>query len=613
VEGEIDEAPPIADAPAIPEGPAAPGSADAFIDDVNAGPQVAAPGGGELPDVDETLAEPAPTPDAVPGVPNSPPGASPPPIPGAPPAPGTPPAIPGAGGAVPRGPVTPEKVIGEQQKLEEDIARSKRAAAERESTASRQEATDQAAERQAEADRRAAIQLEVDKRNAAAQADLDKKTAFYEKNHELRDPRASQSTWDKVRMGIAVAFGGLGAAFSAAAGGSNKNMVLQQMTDNLDREQARQKANIENARDDVVVARANLAASQSQGRQQIADADDARRILIQDEDAKHVARLRVAEAQGRAELEAQGIPAAQINADSRIVQLQQARIAAERTAADDAAKRAEEAARAQYYLARGAQAAKKAKGGGGGGGGTSALEAMQATANAPGATVLDVAIAGRKAHLSEKEALKQASVVWQRRTGDQRAGMQNTRTLDTEVSKWASTNGVPKAIATRDQLETLKEKLADPKVDPVTVMSSLMEFDKAVKGGTATKSSFDAIVGHLGGLKERIEGWIAKGETGNLAPDQIDIVRHAVDAGIKASNGEAKHLAQSFDERFRNSSDPSIAAQRDSLFERFGIKGAATGKKAPPEIIEQAKAEVARNGKYAASARKLLQQNGINP
>src|SRR6185312_3552327 len=359
----------------------------------------------------------------------------------------------------------------------------------------------------------------------------------------------------------------------------------------------------------------------SEGRQQITDADDARRVLIQDQDARHVARLRTAEAQGRAELAAQGVPAAQINADSRIVQLQQARILAERTAANDAAKRSDEAARAQYYLARAGQAQRKGRGGGGGGG-TSALEAMQTAAQGEGATVLDVAIAGRKAGLSEKEALKQAAAVWARKSTDektdlsrQKLGVTTGNQLNKEVKDWSTLNGVPKAVAARDQLETLREKLADPKVDPVTVMSSLMEFDRAVKGGTATKAIFDAIVGHLGGLGERLEGWIAKGETGNLAPDQIGIVRKAVDAGIKASNGEGKRYAQSFDERFRNSKDPSIAAQRDSLFGRFGVTAAAGGARpsVPEDVIAKAKAEVASNGKFAASARKLLEQQGIAP
>lgn len=272
------------------EGPAAPGSADEFINDVNAGPPVAAPGSPELPDVDETLAAPTPAPDVVPGVPNPPPGA-PPPVPGAPPGPVP---APGAPVPAPSSAVTPEKVIGEQQKLEEATAAIKERQAREESTAARQEAADFAAERQAQADERARVQAEIDARRQAAQADLDKKTAFYEKNHELRDPRLNQTTWDKVRDGIALAFGGLGAAFSAAGGGSNKNLVLEQMTNRLERETARQKANIENARDDVVQARANLSTVNTEGRQQIADADDARRILIQDEDARHVARLRVA-------------------------------------------------------------------------------------------------------------------------------------------------------------------------------------------------------------------------------------------------------------------------------------------------------------------------------
>ena len=602
---EIEENPPIADVPAVPEGPAPAGSADAFIDDTSAGPQIAQPGGAELPDADETLAEATPAPDAVPGVPNPPPGAVPP-VPGVPPA---------GAGAHP-GAVTPEKVIGEQQKLDTDVADIKQQQADRELDATRREEADQAAERQAEADKRAQSEAEISQRRAAAQADLDKKTAFYEKNRELRDPRSMWSTADKVRNGIAIAFGGLGAGLSAAGGGSGKNVVLEQINNNLEREQARQKANIESARDDVNIARANALNVNSEGRQQITDADDARRVLIQDQDARHVARLRTAEAQGRAELAAQGVPAAQINADSRIVQLQQARILAERTAADDAAKRSDEAARAQYYLARAGQAQRKGRGGGGGGGGNSAaLQAMADEADRPGATPQSIELAGARKGLSLKEARAQASMMASGRDRGRRLDTTDTRQLDREVKDWASTNGVPKAVAARDQLETLREKLADPKVDPVTVMSSLMEFDRAVKGGTATKASFDAIVGHLGGLGERLEGWIAKGETGNLAPDQIGIVRKAVDAGIKASNGEGKRYAQSFDEQFRNSKDPSIAAQRDSLFGRFGVTAAAGGARpsVPEDVIAKAKAEVASGGKFAASARKLLEQQGITP
>jgi hypothetical protein len=208
-----------------------------------------------------------------------------------------------------------------------------------------------------EIDRQADL-LEAKERQQAAQDELQKRIAEFDKNRELRDPRASMTKMDKVRSALAIAFGAFGAGLSAAGGHPTGNLGLAAVEKRLQDETERQKFNIARQSDAIVRARAG-----------VADADLARKMLEQDEDARHASRLNEITSYGISRLKAKGMDDAQIEGDSRIVELRAAQKRAHDAAAASAAKNALLEAQAEAAKARAAKDNRKAKGGGVGSGG----------------------------------------------------------------------------------------------------------------------------------------------------------------------------------------------------------------------------------------------------
>jgi hypothetical protein len=160
-------------------------------------------------------------------------------------------------------------------------------------------------------------------------------------------------------------------------------------------------------------------------------------------------------------------------------------------------------------------------------------------------------------------------------TGGARGNFQDARNLRQDINQWGTQNNLTKATAARDKLLDVREKIHDPHANGATIASALMEFDTAVRQGTATSASMNAMMSHLGGTAANIEGLIEQSRSGNLGAAKIRALRSAVDAAMKASDAEGARLHDSFKDRFYG--DPThqhqkdtIAAESDALFNRWG-------------------------------------------
>jgi len=248
-----------------------------------------------------------------------------------------------------------------KQQGEQDTARAKIEA----------ETANQMAQAAKEADQEAALtQADYLQRRQQAEGELDARVKAYEST-KLTDPRENTNG---LKATLAVIFGGLGAAFRSAGGGSSNNDAVDVLMKRWDDDTAIQKANIAALRDQSVMARTR-----------VADIDEGRRRMQRDADARLVAKYNTALKQGEAQLKNQGVPQAQIDADKRMLQLKEGRMKAEVQARKDEdahalaqahaaallrgrATSTDSAAKTRLMNARAELLEKKAKGGGKGGG-----------------------------------------------------------------------------------------------------------------------------------------------------------------------------------------------------------------------------------------------------
>lgn len=448
LDDELDPAQPAPVDP-ITGAPLASATDDAFIDQVNAEP-LPAPVSGAMPD---DAAWPPPVPPEAPGMVPPPTQAE---------RMGTP-----VGGAEKQYLDAKPKPTAEGNIKAQGDLENKKAEREALDAAAAAEEADRHA-RQVESDRIDALATRQE-----AQDRLDARIAEYDQSRTLRDPRSSWSTVDMVRNKVGVLFGALGASLSAAGGGSGDNKVLEQINHRLQLETDRQKFNIGQAQDAVVMARTGLK-----------DADDARRQLIADEDAKHVSRLNTIIAQGTASLKAQGVPAAKIATDGRLVALEAQRAAVAAKAHDDAVKNAEIEARTKLYL-------KKAGATGTGGGGGN--EAKIAKAIEDGATPSQVrtlaaqlGVNPKRVDALETQGRAAAAAAAKNGGGDIEQNPLGVRDANGTVRGLASSSRVVKAMQDRavqyDQaVESLEQLLAARKASSLPSLGvGDPAYDKAV-------------------------------------------------------------------------------------------------------------------------------------
>lgn len=234
-----------------------------------------------------------------------------------------------------------------------------------------------------------------------------------------------------------------------------------------------------------------------------------------------------------------------------------------------------------------------------------------------GQNVQDAQLGIQRAHLGiEREKLgieREKAKTGASALAQERLDIQRDRLLNTEVGQWATQQGIPKAVAARDKLLDVQEKVNDPKASPVTLASAIMEFDSAARQGTATKASFDALQAHLSpGLFAKVQAAAAHG-TGNFTAREREELRKGVAAGVHASDEEGKRLHESFKSTFYGNPKlqafkDELGARSEGLFNRWGYESDATrarkaketgaaggaGGGAPPDRGAAAQAAVAR-------------------
>jgi hypothetical protein len=319
---------------------------------------VTAPDAGTAPIINQTLASPPATvpPGGAGGVgtlPGGVPDVAPPPAAAAAPTPPPPGTEPPAVGGPPA--VDPAAVIEQQHAVDVANAEAKRQADALAHTAAAEHLR-----------REQEIADQVARAHAAAAAQVEKASDYLNEHRDLRDPRESWSTVDRIAAVVAMAFGTLGAGLqSVATGRTEPNQAVAVINQRISSEIERQKENYRRASDAYVRARTGLR-----------DVDDARRTLEDQENARDVAYHKDALAQATELLDKQGVAAADIARDERIIELKKyleaSKEKAIRTQLENDKIRAEtEAARA-----RAAAALRKAKGGAGAGGGGATGDAV---------------------------------------------------------------------------------------------------------------------------------------------------------------------------------------------------------------------------------------------
>lgn len=283
--------------------------------------------------LDDNLNEVKP-PEPLPGAPETPPGMAP---------------VPGSAEDIKARELTAEGLSKKQADLDVQTATTNAGTARQIADAARDADEDARLER-----------ADYLQRRQEAERDLQAKTKRLE-GMRIVDPRTGHS----LKSTLAVAFGNLGAAFRSAGGGDSKNHVLDQLQQQWHNDVEIQKANIAAARDNVIQARTNLR-----------DADEGRRLMTRDADARLLARYNVALKQGEASLRNQGMTQAQIDGDKRIMSLRAGAAQALAQARKDDDAHALNQARIEALKAKAARDAKKAKGGGAGGGGAGGDRAL---------------------------------------------------------------------------------------------------------------------------------------------------------------------------------------------------------------------------------------------
>jgi hypothetical protein len=134
---------------------------------------------------------------------------------------------------------------------------------------------------------------------------------------KLQDFFRGDREGNRAAASVLVALGSLGAGLR----GSNQNDALDILKGNVNHDFAIQQANIEKAKDSIVMARTG-----------IQDAQAAKASLLADVGAKHAAAWGAVEAELRKGLAARGMEGAQIDADSRVIAAKKERLQAEQQA-----------------------------------------------------------------------------------------------------------------------------------------------------------------------------------------------------------------------------------------------------------------------------------------
>lgn len=586
---QLSQRPPVV-AP-VDEGPAAPMPGDSLIDRENASPPPAGASTGALPP--DAGAWPPPVPEEAPGA-----------VSVAPPLPGGPVAMPPAAGP----PMAPgdrmaradadvrtaatdaAKARDASDKAAMDVAESGAPLARQNADLAGQQTVDHqiAALDQQEAQKR------YDDADKVAQAKVDE-AANARKNFQFRDYWANKSSGQKIASALAVALGAFGAGLT-----KGPNYALQILDKDMDDDHRQQVEESQRLTDAEVMARTGLKDVAEARRQDLVNRQMNSAIgdqLIATQMREAAARSTDANFQKTV-----GAYAAKLSADSSEKLLETR--AAIRTGLikeqDDQAKRAEEAARTRLYNAQADAGgyARLAHGRGGAGGGSGHVAQVGANAEElakriregnngkplsddeiiHAATELHIPLAGKAGVTTLQTVRNVAKFDADAQSKAAKTGMQGQKLDEARFKDFEKEHGLPKLEYTHNKLSEVLKKLDSG--NSVGAMSSLMEFDAAAKGGNATESSMHAIEGRLGGTWTKIKGAIAKGETGNFAPAEIDTLKGAVKDALGANNDTISGVHDAFGKQF-DYSNPAVKQRAAGMFGALGYRSAGGGSPAP--------------------------------
>jgi hypothetical protein len=473
---------------------------------------------------------------------------------------------------------------------------------------------------------------QVARAHAAAAAQVEKASDYLNEHRDLRDPRESWSTVDRIAAVVAMAFGTLGAGLqSVATGRTEPNQAVAVINQRISSEIERQKENYRRASDAYVRARTGLR-----------DVDDARRTLEDQENARDVAYHKDALAQATELLDKQGVAAADIARDERIIELKKYLEASKEKAVKTQLENEKLRAETELARARAAAAAKKAKGAGAGGGGvpgdavgrlkqfiTEGVDGRAATpkeiqdkadelkipafakAGRPSVEAITKSVAFVEGLGAKKDAAAAKLGLAQSKEGRQQQAQ-----ADKEADTWGKQNGLPDIAKKQRELGGLLKKLDDNKDNPVQQKLALEQAVSAARGGAASKQALALALESLGGTLDNAAGTIEHMVSGGFGGKQMQNFQSFINGQLGTAQKEGKDAFDNYDKFVAGQpaeKKAGLLAARARLFSGLHGFGAAAPKITPEVqgLIDRAHAEIAANGAHKASAQRLLEHYGV--
>jgi hypothetical protein len=504
--------------------------------------------------------------------------------------------------------VTPESVIAKQGELDAQKAQDATRAAEEAHLAA--------------IDHQADVQDALDHGNAT----LAKRRGAYDEALAKYDKMKVHDYWDapthsRFAAGVALALGGLGAALSAAGGGSGENRVLAQLNKKIDDDYKMQMGQIEKARDSVLMAKTG-----------IQDAREAKAALLEDASAKRAATLGALETEARRQLAERGVPAAAIDADNRVLQLQAARVKAQREADEQRRKDALAAAQVKYLEARAGKLGRGSGGGGGGAGkpgaiadfkkaivegtddgkgGTRPLNAEEIQRVADKLGIPAVAKAGRP---SVENLTKDVAFVAGLKTKADAAEQKRSDAIDKDLQKELYPTSGKGPGTQLERIQAMRAGLKDAIAgnDPTAATSVLEEAGGMLSGGKSTKNTVH-LLEELKSVKDELKSKWGRitGDPGNTKEytQRLDKLLAGVE---REKQFEIDSITKRYEERRAKAGGKPVASETKD--EKDAVKAAAKGPS--PEDISYLRGVYNDKSTSAADRAKAalaLKNFGLNP
>lgn len=507
--------------------------------------------------------------------------------------------IPTGPGAPPAKPPTvqaqEQEAMGEQRRLADDAERAERAAGAaraKQAEAAQAEAVQKA---KLEAENAARQQAIVDQANQRTQQWMDRSAAETDKYmrmglHDYFDNKgAVGGTVSKILAGLAT--------FAGAAGGRSlaENPGYQMINTAIERDFRQQQAGIAKQKENVDLARGQVAESISQKQQALAD-----------NNLKKAAAFDAAAAQALAYKLKQGVPLEQAQTDAAIVGLRQKANAvrmetlkavhgqnvqdAQLADADERIGMEHErvgiereqlkndTTRANAAMIAAQARGKKGKGGGGGGGGRA--DAMGEFVTAAGSLEKGQPITPDVAKLALRAGLKPNQIAGEvdkyRGSGAKSAkgDTAGDRLTSKEADKWAAENGLTAIVKKQTELSSVLDEINNAPHNPLQQALAVEKAVSSARGGAASKQALELALKHLGGRWDSIQAMVQGAENGELGQKQMDNFIGFMRNQLGTAQKEGKDKYDDFDKYVESQPENkrgALTAQRGRLFS--GLSG----------------------------------------